>query len=443
MNIRTIALAAAAFLLLPGGAAAQRPKPTPPDAGAESPSEEINVAVGETYTLPARNVRNWTEGVPGVVEVKVTSDGAQFLVAGRRPGTTTLLLLRDDGSQQAYAVNVFARSPVAVERELRQWLEGSTDLRVQRIGSRNVIEGTVADEAEKARIDHIASLYPGQVESTVTVGAPRPRAAPDGTVPAARFLVRIDFYFVEMDASTGYTVGLGWPASFGGTAFTGAGTLDLLAGHVTQATLTVNQPLPQLDLVQAKGWGKVLKHATVITNSGESAKFRSGGVQNFSVNTGLTIGLQTIPFGVEVDVVPRFDPVRGDVSLKIVSDVSDLTAPGPGTQIPSKNESKLETVVNVNLGQSLVLSGVRLSRQTHTVTGIPILSDIPVLGLLFGSHANATEESEGAIYIMPSVLENVSSSSMDLIDAAVRSFRDFGGAVGKTPIYASRPPSAH
>jgi pilus assembly protein CpaC len=373
--------------------------------------------------------------------VKPTGDGEKLLVSGRRPGSTTILLIRENGQQQTYTVNVFARSPGAVERELAQWLEGFTTVRVRRIGSRHVIEGTVQDEAEKARVDHVASLYPGQVDSMVYVGAPT-NFDSEGSGEVRRFLVRIDFYFVQMATSAGYAVGLGWPASFGSTASLNA-NFDLLAGNLTQGAVTlVRQPLPRLDLAASKGWGKVLKHATVVTNSGEAAKFRSGGVQNFSVNTGLTIGLQTVPFGVEINVVPRFDPARRDVSLKISSEVSDLTAAGPGTTVPGRTETTLETMVNVKLGQSIVLSGIHTSSQTHDVNGLPVLSSIPLLGLLFGSHHDSKSEVEGAIYIVPSVLETVPTASLDLIDGAVKTFDDFSGNLDDARAFEHRPPKA-
>jgi hypothetical protein len=66
------------------------------------------------------------EGVPGIADVKLSTDGNQFVVVGQKPGTTTLLLIKKDGTQVNYNINVFARSPDAVEREVAQLLEGTT-----------------------------------------------------------------------------------------------------------------------------------------------------------------------------------------------------------------------------------------------------------------------------------------------------------------------------
>ncbi len=140
--------------------------------------------------------------------------------------------------------------------------------------------------------------------------------------------------------------------------------------------------------------------------------------------------------------MPRFDPARRDVSLKISSEVSDLTAAGPGTTVPGRTETTLETMVNVKLGQSLVLSGVHTNSQTHDVNGLPLLSAIPLFGVLFGSHQDNRNEVEGAIYIVPSVLETVPAGSLDLIDTALKTFDDFSGDLDRVQIFEHRPKRA-
>ncbi len=408
------------------------------DAGGDASADEINLAVAETRTIQARNVKNYSEGAPGIMDVKLTSDNNQFVITARKPGTTSLLLIHNDGSQQTFTVNVFARSPQTVEKELRQLLEGLPNIRIRRIGARHVIDGSVTDDSERLRVDHVAKLYPGQVESMVVVGGAGPTGG-DGAL--SKTLVRIDFYFVQLDTSSGYAVGLGWPKSIGGPNAIATGTLDLITKDVTGA-ITVNQPLPQLDLAASHGWGKVLKHATVITSSGAEAKFQSGGEQNFAVTGGLSNAIQKLPYGIDVTVVPQFDPTRRDLQLRVNADVADLTEAGPGTAIPGRQTSKVQTLVAMKLGQSLAISGIRSISQQHSVNGLPLLSQIPVLGLLFGSHASSVHETEGAIYIVPSVIENVAPSSMELIDGAVKRFDDFNGNMKKSSLYDERPPSA-
>src|SRR5688500_17210926 len=134
-------------------------------------TEELNLSVGENQTIPATQVQSYSEGTRGVADVRLTPDGSQFVIVGSKPGSTTLLLIHKDGSQTHYVINVFQRGMALVERELVQLLEGTTGVRMRRVGARFFIEGGVSTEPELRRIAQIAALYPGQVEWLGVLGA--------------------------------------------------------------------------------------------------------------------------------------------------------------------------------------------------------------------------------------------------------------------------------
>jgi hypothetical protein len=58
-----------------------------------------------------------SEGIAGV-DVKLTSDATQFVINRRHPGSTTLLLIKNDASQITLNISV-PRSPAVVEKRLR------------------------------------------------------------------------------------------------------------------------------------------------------------------------------------------------------------------------------------------------------------------------------------------------------------------------------------
>ena len=430
---RTLQLLTALALLFPSYAYAAPPQ----DRGSSATEgEEIALTVGETRTVSATNVKNYSEGAQGVVDIRLTTDNSQFVISGKKPGSTTLLLIRSDGSQVTHSVHVFARSPAAVEKELTQLLDGMSGVRVRRVGARIVIDGVVANETELRRVQHVASLYPNQVESLVTL----PGGGGATTNGNGRYIVRIDFYFVQYDKNSSYGVGLAWPGSIGGDAVVKSQIgFDFVAGTRAATASITNQPIPRLDIAARKGWAKVLKQATVVTNNGVEANFANGGEQNFTVNTGLTIGVQRITFGTEVTVLPRYNPDKREVEMRLVADVSDLTAAAGNTTLPGRTTSKLTTNVTLKLGQSIVLSGIRTQSQSHAVSGLPGLSDIPVLGLLFGSHANAELQTEGAIFVVPNVVEAVSRPAAEMVDAALATFQDYSGSIKEIDVYDKRP----
>lgn len=403
---------------------------------------ELNLSVGENATISAQNVESYSEGLRDIVRVKLTPDASKFVVVGDKPGTTTLLLIMKDRTQIKYTINVSVRSMQTVQTELMQLLEGSPGIRVRRIGARLFIEGGVSNEAEFKRINQIAALFPGQVESLVVQG---------GAAAARQINVRVDFYFVQYDRSRSYQVGVGWPTRIGGPGVAlGNAQYDLVAGGITSAQASiVNQPLLGLDIAATKGWAKVLKHSTVITSNGSPAEFSSGGEQNYVVSTGFAAALTQIHFGTDVRVLPRYDPVTRELEVKVEADVMDLTPPvAAGTNLPGRNVSKLSTIVDLKMGQSVVLSGIRTRNQRHSVGGLPLLSEIPILGVFFGSHADTQEETEGAVFVIPSVIESVSKNAQELVNEALSQYQEFSGNMNDvhtwqgdapTPVKSSTP----
>ena len=427
MKLRTfilplvMALSAAAFVHEPVALAQQDD-----DSGAQ----RIDVAVGENRMISAENVKNYSEGVKGIIDVKLTTDKTRFVLVGQRPGTTTLLLIRADGSQETVYINVYQRSMDSVQREIEELLDGTNGVRVRRVGRKIFIDGGVATENEQKRVTQIAALYPGQVESLVVSGA---------TPADARVDIRIDFFFVKYNSAKTYAIGLDWPGRYapGGTASV---NYNILTRSVTSAQATIaSQPLPALDMAASRGWAKVLKQSTIISRNGNEATFESGGQQNFPVTSAFTSTIQSIDFGTNVTVTPRYDTQRRDLSIKLTASVSDLEAPVAST-LPSKSTSKLVTVVDLKLGQALILSGFRTRGQRHSINGLPFLSEIPLLGVLFGSHKDSSEETDGAIFIVPTVIESVAPASSDMIADALNRYEAFSGDVHEVNAYDHRPP---
>jgi pilus assembly protein CpaC len=402
-----------------------------------APHEEIALAVGETRTLPASGVKEYSEGVKGIVDVVPTPDGRTFVITGRKPGTTTLLLIKGDGTQTTFDISVANRNPQQVEREIQQLLEPFPGVKSRRVGSRIFLEGAVPTEADYKRVQQIVTVYGGQVDSLVTVG-----------VAERKLLIRLDFFFVQYSKTSGYNVGVGWPSNLGGTTQAGAPvvqssyTYDFISRTTQTANASVvNQPLPRLDIAARHGWAKVMKQSSVITANGNEATFQNGGESNF-LTSGLTVGLVSVKFGTNVTVLPRYDSNSRDVEIKLAADVSDLTAPSSTGGPPGRLTTRLETQVTLKLGQALILSGIKTSNQQRSVAGLPGLSEIPVVGLLFATHAQEKQETEGAVFIVPSVVDTVPKSALELINNAMGTYREFSGEIEYVDTYPKAPPSA-
>jgi pilus assembly protein CpaC len=352
--------------------------------------ETIKLEVGEQRVLPSENVRSYSEGVPGIIDVRLTGDAKSFVLVALRPGQTTLLFIMMDGGERQYRINV--TDPNAKE------------------GS-----GPKAVEEPKERV-------------------------------RARDNIRLDFYFVKLDKSYNHQIGINWPGTFGGGVL--SAVYDLQSGSFTSATAVVqDQTLPGLDLAQAAGWAKLHRHAALITANGEKAKFTGGGEVNIPVTGSLTTGIHKIEFGSTIGVLPRYDNETGRLELAIDADVSDLSD-DRGTGTPGRVTSTLTTLVNLELGQSLMLAGLVSASQSRTHAGLPVLSQIPILGALFGTHSEVAQDTEDVVFIVPSVLDAVAYESRSRISEALDAYKAYTGNLSDVKAYTgpvipepSKPPA--
>jgi pilus assembly protein CpaC len=341
---------------------------------------ELELQVTEQIRLPTAGVAHWSDSIKGIIDIKQSEKQPNIIViAAMAPGTTSLLLIMNDGSEIHYTITVHPR-----ERS-------------------------------------------GAVE--------------------ARDNIRLDFYFVEMTAGGSHRIGLAWPGTVGGTGTLGADIgiaieTDLRTSHVRGATATITgQVLPRLDLAQSAGWAKVLRHAALVMTNGEAGTFSSGGELNVRVGNGLAAGLSQIEHGTRVTVSPRYDKGSGRLEIQIQAQVATLSGDGVDG-LPGRNLTRVDTVLNVELGEAVVLAGLLGEDVRSDRAGLPWLVDIPVLGYLFGTHAGERRHTENALIIVPTVVEAVSGDRRAIVDSAMRELEGFRGSFQRGWIMDLVQPSA-
>jgi pilus assembly protein CpaC len=172
-----------------------------------------------------------------------------------------------------------------------------------------------------------------------------------------------------------------------------------------------------------------MRQVALITVNGSSATFRSGGEVNIPVTQGLTAGVQKVNFGSRVQVQPRFDKETNRIQLRINANVSNLTEPGAGGNVPGRNVSNLNTVVNLKMGQSVVLAGLISESSRTSQSGLPGLSQIPILGVLFGSNQKQAESTQNLLFIVPTVVDVVSMNARERISDAFSVYWDYSGGI--------------
>ncbi len=407
-RIATAALAVALVSLSPEGQSANGPEAT-------SDLEEMTLVVGEQHVLDAMRVKSFSESTRGVIEVKIPRDGRQLVITAVSPGRTSLLLIRRDGSRRSVPITVFARHPEEICAEIRELLADEPGVRLQRIGSRIFVDGTVGSEAALERARRVADLYPGQVSSLLQI---------DPNLVRTRTNIRLDLAFVELRAGDRWSAGIDWPAKIGGTQRLG-GSVDLTTGAVSATYEVVDQALPAIEAAARSGWARIRKRATLITTSGNRASYHAGGEVNVAVAGSQAAELRTVPYGCELTVLPRLDTGPGILDLEVEAEVSDLAE--TSQQVPGRTISRVATLVHLGLGQSIVLSGLEAESESSYRQGLPLLSRIPLLGFFFGTGGADEERVEGLIAITPTVLDDLERGAKKELEKMLSRFESFDG----------------
>jgi len=135
-------------------------------------------------------------------------------------------------------------------------------------------------------------------------------------------------------------------------------------------------------------------------------------VQSSSISTGIggnvVSSAQYVSTGITLTVTPRINP-GGLVYMDITQDVS---RPGPRdpdistSGNPPINNKTVTSQVAVQSGQTIFLGGLISEQSSQGRTGVPYLSRIPGIGMLFGSRTDSTFRSETIVMITPTVIEN-------------------------------------
>ncbi|MFK2874310.1 type II secretion system secretin GspD [Dyella lipolytica] len=122
--------------------------------------------------------------------------------------------------------------------------------------------------------------------------------------------------------------------------------------------------------------------------------------------TATTVGqVQYLPTGIILDVQPRVNP-GGLVYLNIDQQVSATTGPANSQGNYTIQQRQIATQLGVQNGQTVLLGGLIQQQNADNGQGVPWLSDIPILGKLFGSTGKSKTRTELIVLITPRVITN-------------------------------------
>ncbi|MFH0801239.1 MAG: secretin N-terminal domain-containing protein [bacterium] len=180
---------------------------------------------------------------------------------------------------------------------------------------------------------------------------------------------------------------------------------DLAIGYFTRSPLGNDQGYIRATLnylVQTKD-AKILATPRVAVISGKEANVHVGDkypIVYFDPRAGQNQVIY-VDIGVELKVKPTIGP-DGYITTEIAPKVSDQT--GMVDKYPITSERTASTTLRVKNGETIILGGLLKSTGNKTVSKVPLLGDIPILGELFKFTNNNTAQTELVIMITPRII---------------------------------------
>ncbi len=253
--------------------------------------------------------------------------------------------------------------------------------------------------------------------------------------------VLVDVTVLEADKDRLNDLGLA-PVPLSGTTATMAAvglnsTTSALAlnqlGRLTTGNFSIALPGVIANALLTDSRTHILQNPQIRVTAGDTARLRIGqrvpfATGSFGVPTAGVTGSSAGGFGllantqfqyqdvgVNLDITPQV-AANGDIILHAKIDIS---AVGPSSNIggveePTFTQRSIEHVIRLKEGEVSLLGGLMQTQTTRVVSGLPGLSDIPLLRFLFSTQSYETVDEEVLIMMTPRVVRLPEDQALSL-----------------------------
>lgn len=143
---------------------------------------------------------------------------------------------------------------------------------------------------------------------------------------------------------------------------------------------------------------------------------------NTNVSTDVDSEIKTVPEGVLINVLPSINLDKHTIAMQLrptvtkiseyVNDPSVTFASGGTIEspIPIVNVQEVDSVVDMKSGQLMVMGGLLQDSSTSSQEGVPVASEMPILGGLFRNQGDHVKKSELVIFLKATILDQAGDS---------------------------------
>lgn len=231
-------------------------------------------------------------------------------------------------------------------------------------------------------------------------------------------LIVFDVIVAQISDSKGFT----WNAPQGAIKLgngnelhisTGGGNIQLIDPEKKLYKDEEKGILGVLTLLLQNGDARIVANPTITTLNGYPAKFNVSTKRSYSIPTETTVidnktsttneVVKTYESGLRISITPWVS-ANNQITMEVKPEISEFGDAPEGSNLPSTFERSTETTVRVNDGETIVISGLKNTRKEKTVSKIPILGHIPIIGLLFTNYSTRDVQDEFVIVITPTLV---------------------------------------
>ena len=422
--------------------------------------QPIYLEMNQSYYLPQGSaIKRVAVTNPEIADVAVV-DKRALNVIGKKTGSTSLTVWTADGMRQDFRICVSGVDSGLAET-IRKAI-GLPKVKVEVVGGKVLLTGTVQNQKEKTLAYRVASLYAGgnggedkALERTLLGEDAQVNDSFDGDDKVINLLeminpdqINIEAEVIEINANDAKQIGIeygadssvGTPGTWyanksGKNSTTHTRGMD---GSITSETKHLSDLMrdagshwytrnwlythfsdinAKIHTLVEKGHARVISRPNITTMSSKSAGINIGGEIPYpQVDKNGNVTVKYEPYGIFLNLInPEVDS-SGNVTSRLFAEVSRLDKANGvavnGSVWPAKATRKAETMVNIPSGMTMVIGGLLDSDDAKTITKIPILGDIPILGELFKYHNDSKEKSEIMILITPRVVNETTPVAM-------------------------------
>jgi pilus assembly protein CpaC len=375
----------------------------------------VNIMIGKAEMVAMKgNVSDVLVANPNVVDVMAVKSDQLYLV-GHALGETNIMVLDEEGNVLR-KMNVHVQMDInKLEKTIKE-LYPEEDVKIKALRDQLVLTGRVSTPAMSNSISNLVAQYVADVRGTtgatniddvvtnmMTVAGEQQVMLKVKIIEASRNALKDLGIETELTDSGIGAVGATIAAA-SGLGLTAPAQLGVLALNYNSGSFGPINFLARA--LEEEGIVNTLAQPNLTAISGEQAGFLAGGEVPIptEIDRNGNLVYEFRPFGVSLNFRPTvMSPNR--ISMELTTEVSsasyDENLQLQGVTVPTFNVRRADTTVELPSGGTLMIAGLLQSDAMSSLTSIPGVNKVPVVGDLLKSDTFQRNESELVVMVTP------------------------------------------